>query len=137
MRKLSRRAPVILAGAFVVLVLVGDAGTRTADTVSCSTTAVPRNALAAPIRLTGTWRAVDGLYTLRQIGGCLWWVGGRSGTRTYFASVSTSTVDGSWADVRTGAFGRLTLLVMRSQNQLSRRSSTGSLLATTWTRIPG
>jgi hypothetical protein len=134
MHGLIRRVPVLFAGAFVLLLLVGDAGSRTAETVTCSTMTVPRDSLARPISLTGTWKAVDGTYTLRQIGSCLWWVGGRSGFNAFFANISGSTVDGSWADVRTGANGRLTLLVDSSQNQLSRRRSTGSLLATTWRR---
>lgn len=140
MRQSRRIAPRLLAAAVVVtLALAADGATRSAASVTCNTTIVPRDASGKPIALTGTWIAEDGRYRLRQVGNCLWWVGNARSSNVFLGSIFQSTVNGTWADVATGANGsRLTLAIDRTQRTLSRRSATGTRHpATNWRKVGG
>lgn len=128
MRRPTRTAKVA-AVALVALAVASAGGADTADSVTCSSTVRPADAFGRPIDLTGHWEASDGTYTLRQIGSCLWWVGRE--TNVFFGTIFGSSVSGVWADVSTGASGRLTLLI-RSNTSLSRRASTGRFPAVRW-----
>jgi len=131
MRTFTRTIPMLLAGALVALALAGQGGARSAALVKCSTTILPRDASGRVINLTGRWQANDGTYSLLQIGSCLWWGGGQTRSNVFFGTVSSSSVDGEWADVFRGTSGKLTLLI-RSSTSLLRRSSTGAFPATSW-----
>jgi hypothetical protein len=127
MRSSRRVVPrCLVAAAVVVLALAADGATRTAESVTCSSTAVPKDLTGKPIALTGIWAAEDGRYRLRQVGSCLWWVGNTRSSNVFFGNIFQSTITGAWADVLTGKSGsRLTLTIDRLQQSLSRRSTTG------------
>jgi hypothetical protein len=141
MHRLTPPIPTLLAGTLVVLVLVlvlvlaGQGGARSAESVTCSSTTFPRDAAGRIINLTGTWTANGQPYTLRQIGGCLWWTGLQTRSNVFFGTVFGSTVTGVWTDVRSrasGTSGRLTLSLSSQNRVLLRRSSTGALPARIW-----
>ena len=135
MHRLTPPIPMLLAGALVAVVLAGQGGARSAESVTCSSTTVPRDAAGRVINLTGTWTANRQTYALRQIGGCLWWIGGRTSSNVFFGTVYGSTVTGVWTDVRSRArstSGRLTLSLSSQNTVLLRRSSTGEYPARRW-----
>jgi hypothetical protein len=128
--KTPRITSALVLGAALVLALAGQGGARTAHTtelVKCSTATPPVDSLGRPIDLTGSWTASDKqVYSLRQIGSCLWW----SGPNVFFGSVSGSTLTGVWSDVRSrvsGTNGSLTLLITSQNTVLLRRTSSGAL----------
>ena len=140
MRPSRRITPKLLAAAAVVtLALAADGATRTAESVTCSSTSVPRDNSGKPIALTGRWIAEDGRYTLRQVGSCLWWVGNAKFSNVFFGNIFQSTITGAWADVFTGRSGsRLTLSIDRAQRTLSRRSASGTPHpSTNWRKSSG
>ena len=140
MRSRRRIAPRLLAAAAVAtLALAADGASRNVESVTCSSTSVPRDFTGKPIALSGRWTAEDGRYTLRQIGNCLWWVGNPRFSNVFFGNIFQSTITGAWADVLTGKSGsRLTLSIDRAQRTLSRRSATGATHpATNWRKIGG
>jgi len=136
MRKLSFTIPFLLAAAVVALVLAAQGGARFTGAVSCSSTTSPRDAFGRPIDLTGSWTGDDRQqYVLRQIGSCLWWAS-RTRPNVFYGTVYGSTVTGVWADLgnrSAGTSGTLTLLI-RSRNELQRRSAVGTFPAKTWRR---
>jgi hypothetical protein len=138
MRRLTATIPILLLGALVALALAGQGGTRSAESVKCSSTTPPRDSLGRPIDLTGTWTASDRrLYYLRQIGSCLWWKGSKAGSNVFFGRVSTSTVAGVWADVRSRSSsmsGKLTLRMTSENSVLVRGRFTGSVPARIWSK---
>jgi hypothetical protein len=115
----------------VALALAGPGGARSTELVKCSSTIPPVDSLGRQIDLTGTWTGSDRqLYSLRQVGGCLWWSASKTGSSVFFGSVSSSGVKGQWADVRSrsrGTTGPLTFLITSGNTVLLRRSSTGPL----------
>jgi hypothetical protein len=135
MHRLAPPIPMLLACAVVALVLAGHGGARSAESVTCSSTTLPRDYAGRVINLTGTWTASGQPYVLRQIGGCLWWTGLRTRSNVFFGTVFGSTVTGVWTDVRSRASstsGRLTLYLVSQNTVLLRRSSTGALPARIW-----
>lgn len=127
MQRLTPQVLILLACMLVALVLVGLGGARSAESVTCSSTTVPRDSLGFRINLTARWTANDGLpYYLRQVGTCLWWAGGKDGSNVFFGTVSSSTVTGVWTDVRSrssNTTGTLTLrITSRNSVLLPRRN---------------
>jgi len=139
MDKQTRILSTLLVGALAVLVLAAPGQGTPSEVVTCSSQTTILNRSRTTVILTGTWIASDGTYSLRQIGSCLWWSGGpASRVNVFFGTVSSSgsTVFGLWADVRRSGSGKLILSIDSSQNRLTRRGSTGGLLAKMWTRRP-
>ena len=136
MHRLTPKIPALLAGALVALVLAGPGVGRSNESVTCSSTSVPRDSFGRPIILTGTWIGSDRQpYSLRQIGSCLWWAGAKGRSNVFFGTIFGSTVTGQWADLSTTTIatsGRLTLLISSSMRGLSRRSSTGVFTTRSW-----
>jgi hypothetical protein len=136
MRWLTLTIPVLLASSLITLVLASQGGARWAGSVSCSSTTSPRDAFGRAIDLTGTWTGDDRQqYVLRQIGSCLWWAS-RTRPNVFYGTVYGSTVTGVWADLTDrspGTSGTLTLLI-RSRNELQRRSAVGTFPARSWKR---
>jgi hypothetical protein len=133
---ITPRIAMLLAGALVALVLAGPGGGRSTESVTCSSTSVPHDSSGRLINLTGTWIGSDRqLYSLRQIGSCLWWAGGPSRSNVFFGTIFGSTVTGQWADLSgptIATSGRVTLLISSSMRGLLRRSFTGSFPARSW-----
>jgi hypothetical protein len=132
--------PILLLGVLVALALGEEGGARSAERVTCSSTTPPRDSLGRPIALTGTWTGSDRRsYSLRQVGSCLWWRGGTTGSNVFFGRVYSSTVVGLWADVRSrssSTSGELTLLISSENSVLSLRRYTGSVPARSWRKNP-
>jgi hypothetical protein len=105
---------------------------------------------APALNLTGTWTANDGgVYSVRQAGKQIWWVGlsvqtpagvgdlhrGLAFTNVFHGQLSGTTISGEWADVprgRTLNAGTLTLTV--SNTQITRQAQTGGFGASVWSR---
>lgn len=136
MHRLTTTISALLAVALVALVLAGTGGGRSTESVTCSSTTLPRDSSGRPINLTGTWIGSDRQpYSLRQIGSCLWWAGSQGRSNVFFGTIFGSTVTGQWAELSgttTASSGRLTLLISSSNRGLLRRSSTGTFSTRSW-----
>jgi hypothetical protein len=130
MRRLTHGIPVLLTAALVAVVLSGQGATRTAESVTCSSTTRPPGG----INLTGNWKSNDRkVYSLFQKGSCLWWVGGSERSNVFFGTVFGRTVTGIWTNVSSHSFDGLTL-VIASRRKLVRRGSAGGFRPTRLTR---
>jgi len=129
MQRLIATMATLLLGAVTALALAGQGGARSTELVKCSSTTPVLDSLGRPIDLTGTWTASDKQpYSLRQVGSCLWWSGSVAGSNVFFGRVSSSSVVGQWADVRSrasGTSGTVTLAILSSNTVLLRRGSAG------------